>query len=114
MIYKKQNFLLLGFIVLLCGSWLAGYSGEVSKNIVTPENDPLLGRYEKGNRKFERHEIGEMIVYFHQRVLKGAVVEKNFTVYQFDMHTEELLFLRVNRRENIPAFPDPVISKEEA
>ncbi|MCK5058405.1 MAG: hypothetical protein KAT34_17255 [Candidatus Aminicenantes bacterium] len=111
---KKQKFLLSVFIVLLCSSWVVGYSGEVAKNIVTPESDPLLGRYEQGNREFERYEIGRMIVYFHQRSLKGAVVEKDFTVYQFDMQTEELLLLRVNRRENIPAFSGPVVSKEEA
>jgi hypothetical protein len=111
---RGQKFLRFVFALLLCSSWLTGYPVEVSKNIVTPGSDPLLGRYEKGDKEFIRCEIGNKIVYFHQRMLKGAIVENDFTVYQFDMQTEELLCLRVNRRENIPVFSVPVISKEEA
>ena len=111
---KNQKFLGLIFALFLCGSWLAGYSGQNSEKIVTPENDPLLGKYEKGSKAFLRCEIGDMVVYFHQRTIKGAMVEKDFIVYQFDMLSEALLCRRVNRRENIPAFSSPAISQVEA
>ena len=78
------------------------------------DNDPLLSKYETGDKEFTRYEIGSKIVYFHQRMIGDALVDGDFVRYQFDKDTEELLdkesHWRVDLPENLPA----VISKEEA
>ena len=42
-------------------------------------------------REFRQAEIGGKLVYFHQRMLGEAIVEKDFIVYQLDIQTGELL-----------------------
>lgn len=78
------------------------------------DEDPVLGKYETGDKEFDRYEIGNKIVYFHQRMIGDAIVDGDFIRYQFDKDTEELLdkevHWRVDLAENLPA----VISKEEA
>ena len=69
---------------------------------VYAEMDELLSRYETGDREFERLEIGDMIVYWHQRMIDGAIVEKDQIVYQFDSSSEELLARKVHWREDLP------------
>ena len=70
---------------------------------VYAETDELLSQYEKGDREFERLEIGSMIVYWHQRIIDGAIVEKDQIVYQFDSASEELLARKAHWREDLPA-----------
>lgn len=69
----------------------------------------LIDRYENGERKFEKVEIGEKtIVYFHQRVLGEAIVEKDFIVYRFDAATGELLSKKVHWRKDLPEALPPI------
>jgi hypothetical protein len=77
-------------------------------------DDDLLARYETGDRKFERVEIGDMIVYFHQRMIDGAIVEKDFIVYQFDKDTKELLSRKIHWRSGLPEHVTLEVAKEEA
>ena len=54
--------------------WLPGLARAV------PE---LLAPYEDGSRQFEEVEIGDdLLVYYHQRMLGDAIVEKDYLVYQ--------------------------------
>ncbi len=69
---------------------------------VYAEMDELLRQYESGDKEFERLEIGDMIVYWHQRVIDGAIVEKDQIVYQFDAVSEELLAKKVHWRDDLP------------
>jgi hypothetical protein len=66
------------------------------------ELDDLLKPYETGERDFERFEIGDMIVFWHQRTVDGAIVEKDQIVYQFDAESEELLNKKMNWRDDLP------------
>ena len=59
-------------------------------NATAQNVDELLAPYENGAREFVRHEIGDLIVYFHQRMVGDAIVENDFVVYQFDKETKEL------------------------
>ncbi|MBW2172758.1 MAG: hypothetical protein JRF69_12450, partial [Deltaproteobacteria bacterium] len=81
---------------------------------VSASSDNLLSKYEKSDRKFKRSEIGDKIVYFHQRTINGAMVENDFVIYQFDRNTEELLDERVQWRSDLPEDGDRLWAKEEA
>lgn len=65
--------------------------------------------------EFETYEIGDMIVYFHQRTIGEAVVEKDYIVYQYDRQTGKLIKKIVNWRENLPdVLPEDMIAREQA
>ena len=81
---------------------------------VVAGNDDLLGRYEKGDKEFEKVEIGDMIVYWHQRMIDDAIVEGDYIVYQFDRNTHELLKKKEHWRSDLPDHVIPVITKEQA
>lgn len=81
---------------------------------VTPEDDALLGRYETGNMKFEKLEIGDRIVYWHQRTMEGAIVEGDFVSLQFDKTTKELLKKEVHWRDDLPEHLNVTVSEEQA
>jgi hypothetical protein len=81
---------------------------------VTPEDDILLGRYETGNVKFERLEIGDKIVYWHQRMIDGAIVEGDLISLQFDKITKGLLKKTVHWRDDLPEHLNVTISEEQA
>jgi|WetSurSiteA1Bulk_404760.scaffolds.fasta_scaffold00301_2 hypothetical protein len=81
---------------------------------VTPQDDLLLGRYEIGDLKFEKLEIGDRIVYSHQRTIDGAVVEGDFILYQFDKKTYELIKKKVHWRDDLPKHLNVPISEDQA
>jgi hypothetical protein len=77
----------------------------------------LLAPYETGDKYFEQFEIGDLIVYFHQRTTPGgAIVEKDFINYQFDKESKELLEKKMNWREDLTggAGAAPLISGAQA
>jgi hypothetical protein len=75
----------------------------------------LLAEYESGDRVFEETLIGEKVVYFHQRTLGEAIVEKDYIVYQFDKDTGQLLARRVHWRDDIrDKLPEVLISRHIA
>jgi hypothetical protein len=59
---------------------------------VMADNDygDLLSQYESGARDFEVAEIGDLIVFWHERTIDGAIVEKDYIVYQFDKFSRAL------------------------
>jgi len=76
--------------------------------------DDLLQQYETGDREFEKFEIGSMIVFWHQRMIGEAVVEKNQIVYQFNKTTEELLDKKIHWRDDLPETITVNVLEEEA
>jgi hypothetical protein len=64
----------------------------------------LLERFGDGGRHFDGIAISEdLAVLFHQRMLDGAIVEKDYVVYQFDRHTGELLARKSHWRDDLPS-----------
>ena len=105
---KRKTFF-MGLLLAL-GILIAGVA-------TAPGADDLLAPYEAGERAFRRAEIGDKIVYFHQRTIGEAIVEKDFIVYQFDSDTKALLDKKVHWRPEIPedpAYAAPAITKELA
>jgi hypothetical protein len=75
----------------------------------------ILSRYETGDRTFEEYESGNLLVYYHLRMLDGAIVEKDYIVYQFDKETEDLVAVRSHWRDDIPDhLPPGLLSRQEA
>jgi hypothetical protein len=65
------------------------------------DSDFLLTQYDTSGRKFERREIGDKTVYFHQRMIGNAIVENDFIVYKFDSSTHKLLSKNVHWRSDL-------------
>ena len=68
--------------------------------------DELLRQYEPNHEQFERLEIGDKIVYFQQRMIDNAIVEKDFNVYQFNKYTKKLLDKKTHWRDGLPDHVD--------
>ncbi len=66
-------------------------------------------------KEFRRAEVSGKLVYFHQRMLGEARVEKDFIVYQLDPDTGELLARKGHWRDDLPEdLPELHLSREEA
>jgi len=67
-------------------------------------------------RQFERYEVGDKVVYFHERTLGDAVVEGDFVNYQLDRGSGSLLARKTHWRDDLTAEPIPaaVVTREEA
>ena len=87
---------------------------ETNVSWVIASEDELLGKYEKSDKHFERIEIGDTIVYWHQRMIDYAKVEGDFINYQFDKDTKEFKKKIIHWRDDLPEHATPVITKEEA
>lgn len=79
-----------------------------------PDNDDLIKKYETGGKTFKRYEIGDKIVYFHQRMIGEAIVEKDFINYQFDRNTKKLIKKMMHWRDGLPDHVDIKITKKLA
>jgi hypothetical protein len=82
--------------------------------IVKAKDDELLGNYERSDREFLKIEIGNRVVYFHQRKIGKAVVEKDFIIYQFDKESQELVDKIVQWRSDLPQDFIPILTREAA
>lgn len=77
--------------------------------------DSLLMKYEASYRQFKEIEIGDKTVYFYQRTIEQAIVEKDFIVYHFDKNRKELLSKYIHWRGELPEHLPPImITKEQA
>ena len=97
-------------LVIVIGVMAVG----IASSSAVPGDDDLLAKYETPDKEFKRFEIGDMIVYFHQRMIDDAIVEKDFIVYQFDKDTKELLNKKIHWQSGLPEHVTPKITKEEA
>jgi hypothetical protein len=74
----------------------------------------LMQGIDEGGRHFDEIEISEkMVVYFHQRTVGEATVEKDFIVYQFDRQSGELLARKSHWRDGVPDRLPPVLLTAE-
>ncbi|UCG15987.1 MAG: hypothetical protein JSV19_11905, partial [Phycisphaerales bacterium] len=98
----------LGWTTLVFGLSLCGTS-----NAAAPVE--LVERYGDRGREFQEVEIGCRLVYFHQRTIGQAIVEKDYIVYQLDRDTKELLARKSHWRTDLPiALPGPLVSRQQA
>ena len=90
---------------------LAFWAGTVSAGEYA-----LLDAVNAENLPFEEVRISEkLLVYFHQRMLGEALVEKDFIVYQFDPRNGELLARKSSWRADLPdSLPAIRVSAAEA
>jgi len=87
---------------------------EITKNPSDVALD-FLKNYETNYVEFKKIEIGNKTVYFYQRMIDDAIVEKDFKVYQFDKHNGKFLNKTIKWRDDLPEHsPTIIISKEEA
>jgi hypothetical protein len=99
-----------GLALCLTLALLAGFPGAQTLLAASP-----LDRYESGDRSFSEFEIGDLKVFWHQRMIGGAFVENDFIVYQFDRTTDELLDVKSHWREDLPGhLPSGLLPKAEA
>lgn len=87
---------------------------ETNQTWVIASEDELLGKYETSDKLFKRVEIGNMLVYRHQRMIDNAIVEKDRIVYIFDKNTKGLIEKVVQWRKDLPGHVTPAITKEQA
>jgi hypothetical protein len=104
----KYRISLIVFMLIVVCSFL------ISGTAMAANSDDLLRAYETGDKEFKRFEIGDRIVYFHQRMIDGAIVEKDFINYQFDENTGGLLDKKVHWRTDLPEYAPISTTKEQA
>jgi hypothetical protein len=81
----------------------------------SPRARCLIGKYEPNYEEFREIETNDKIVYFHQRKIGEAYVEKDFMVYQFNRNTGELLAKKRHWRNDLPEhLSQSMIAKEQA
>jgi hypothetical protein len=74
----------------------------------------LLRGLEPAERQFQEYEVGDKVVYFYQRMLDGAIIEKDFISYQFDSKTGALLAKKEHWREDLPEhLPETEVTREQ-
>jgi hypothetical protein len=75
-----------------------------------------LERYEGGERSFRELKVnGALTVFYHQRTIGDARVEKDIIIYRFDSGTGELRDKIVRWRDDLPASLPPLsIRREQA
>jgi hypothetical protein len=80
-----------------------------------PSSQGPLGGLEPAERHFDRFDVADKTVYFHQRTLDGAIVERDYINYQFDAASGALLSRRAHWRDDLPEhLPQAVVSQAEA
>jgi len=98
---SKKGFLFLFIfaIPLLFSSIEVLFGVSAKVDLVNASEDILLGKYEKSNRSFEKYEIGNLLVYFHQRRIENAIVEGDYIRYKFNKTTGKLLKGEIGKEE---------------
>jgi hypothetical protein len=63
---RKRHLANMIIVFAILAIWI-GVSTAASDIEVSASSDQLLSKHEEGDRKFKSSEIGDKIVYFHQR-----------------------------------------------
>jgi hypothetical protein len=106
MLLKKSILFVLLLSILMSGFLSTSYANQRWNLLEDIESNPS---------EFKELEIGEKIVYWYQRKIGEAIVEKDQIVYQFDKKNRELVDVKVHWRDDVPAvLPKLKITKEEA
>ena len=117
MLARKNRFLIGVVVALLVGAGIV----IASCNTEPPEaqwditcEDDLLKKLETSDKEFKKYEIGDAIVYYHQRMIDEAIVEFDYIRYSFDKNTKELIEKGIHWRDYLPEHLPPIISREQA
>jgi hypothetical protein len=87
----------------------------VASDAASDDRSISMRDLEVADREFETLEIGDKIVYFHQRKCGDAVVLGDRILYRFDKVTGELISKTVDWRDDLPDPPvQPQIAQEAA
>jgi hypothetical protein len=86
----------------------------IATDLTGSDYGDIISQYESGDKEFEEIEIGEMVVFWHQRMIDGAIVEKNQIVYQFDKNSGQLLEKKVSWRDDLPEHIEIFVTQAEA
>lgn len=113
---SKMGFSTATAVILMLVTAIVAITFDVAAATDQPVVVPaLLRNYESGEREFSEVTIGDNLVYYHQRVIGDAIVEKDFVVYQFDSKAEELLGKRSHWRDDLAEqLPSGLISRQQA
>ncbi len=83
--------------------------------VTTADSMSLMQQHGDHDKHFEEIDIGHMRVYYHQRMIGTAIVEKDYIVYQLDGVTKDLLARKSHWRKDLPdVLPELSISQEQA
>ena len=77
-------------------------------------SDDLIRKYESNGGEFKRAEIGNKTIYFQQRMIGNAIVEKDFILYHFDKGTKGLSEKQMHWRKSLAEHIVPKITREQA
>ncbi|MFW9875622.1 MAG: CARDB domain-containing protein [Candidatus Thorarchaeota archaeon] len=98
-----------------------GSSGKHSSNSnseplpAESKKERLLKKvYEEDYDDFEEIEIDDKTIFYQQREVEGATVEKDFKAYQFDTESEDLVDTNINWRDDLGEYESPQITQAEA
>lgn len=92
-----------------------GGSGSSNNKEDTPTIIERLESYGEDYEDFQEIEINDKTILYSQRTISGAIVEKDFKVYQFDTESGELIGKIINWREDLPEeVSSEIITQEEA
>jgi hypothetical protein len=83
--------------------------GAAGIHVLNSESSRIISEYGLGEEEFEEVEIGDLTVYWHQRMIGDAIVEGDSIVLQFDKNTGELLKERIHWRGDLTEYPPPAI-----
>lgn len=99
---------LFTFIIVTQKLNLRGKAAELTSiNVQTIEKN-YLDSHEPKNRIFSKVNTGDRTVFYYQRMIDNAVVEKDFINYQFDQKTGNLINKSGNWRTDLPEHLKPL------
>jgi len=103
-------------LALLVFQTIAAAVPAVARPPEEPRRWNFMGEFDQGGRQLTEIEISDdIVVYFHQRMIGDARVERDFVVYQFDSRTGELIDAKEHWRNDLPtALPAKLVSTEVA
>ena len=77
--------------------------------------ESLLEQYELGDRSFRSVEVGGHVIFFKQRMVGEAIVEKDMALYRFDKASGKLLDHKAFQRTDVPEhLPAKMITRARA
>ena len=85
----------------VCSSFTIVAGILVAATALAQDPDQSPPDLEINRAAFKQLDIGNNRVFFHQRMLNGAIVEKDFILYRFDRATNQLLDKREHWRPDL-------------
>lgn len=106
---------LFTFIIVTQKLNLRGKAAELTSINVQIIEKNYLDSHEPKNRIFNKVNTGDRTVFYYQRMIDNAVVEKDFINYQFDQKTGNFLNKSGNWRTDLPEHLKPLnINQKQA